>query len=81
MHLVSTYIKFILLNCKVLGFMGFVFMLLMAFFAFEPIRRYNYELFLALHFLSPLVILFIMLHAPVLQLGFIPGILLHGVNL
>jgi hypothetical protein len=62
----------------VYGFIAFLFFSLMTVIAFEPIRKASYELFLIVHFLFPVGLLFIMLHAPQLAYGFIPGIILHG---
>ena len=55
-------------------------MALMGLFAFEPIRRANYELLLVFHLLFPVVIAFLMLHVPWTSPGFIPGIILHGMT-
>jgi len=61
------------------GIVAFFTMLFMSTLAFEPIRRWQYGLFLNVHNLYVVVVIFLCLHARMTFWGFIPGLVLQGV--
>lgn len=62
------------------GFIAFVIASTMVVFASFPVRQYSYELFMMFHHLYIPVIYFIARHDDTSLPGFIPGILLHGID-
>lgn len=64
----------------VYGYVAFIFTCLMAWTAIEPFRRLKYEIFQRVHHLYIFVVVFICLHAESAILGFIPGIIWHGID-
>ena len=50
----------------------------MSLFAFEPVRKVQYELFIVFHYLYIPALIFLILHVPYAVYGFIPGFVLRG---
>jgi predicted ferric reductase len=62
------------------GFLAFLTASVMVITASDPIRLYAYEFFFMFHHLYIVVVVFIILHSLESLPGFLPGIILHGID-